>query len=219
MTLASAEMQAYYAVRAPYYDDVYLKPERREDIAFLSAHLPERLADRATLEVACGTGFWTQFLAAKTRTLVATDATPEPLELARQRPNAERVSFVQADAYALGAELGTFQAAFAGLWFSHVPREGRQAFLGSLHSRLQPGARVIFLDNSTVQCLEHPIVETDAHGNTYQRRKLKDGSMHRVLKNFPGEDELRQLLSPLASAFSFRELENFWLLEYEVAAA
>ncbi|HVJ24404.1 MAG TPA: hypothetical protein VM756_10760, partial [Burkholderiales bacterium] len=61
---------------------------------------------------------------------------------------------------------------------------------------------------------EWPIVETDAHGNTYQRRQLRDGSIHRVLKNFPKEDELRQLLSP-ARELSFRQLDNFWLLEYE----
>src|SRR4051794_37517098 len=132
----SREMQAYYAVRAPYYDEVYLKPERRADIEFLSAHLPLRVEGRSTLEIACGTGFWTQFLAAKARTLVAIDATPEPLEFARRRPNVDRVVFVQADAYALGPELGTFEAAFAGLWFSHVPREGRQAFLRALHARL-----------------------------------------------------------------------------------
>ena len=60
-----------------------------------------------------------------------------------------------------------------------------------------------------------PIVETDAHGNTYQRRALRDGSLHRVLKNFPNEKELKRLLSPVASAMSFRQLDNFWLLEYE----
>ena len=33
-----------------------------------------------------------------------------------------------------------------------------------------------------------------------------------MLKNFPKEDELMQFLSPLSSAFSFRQLDNFWLL-------
>lgn len=216
MTHASPEMQAYYAARAPYYDDVYLKPERREDIAFLSAHLPSRVAGRATLEVACGTGFWTQFLATTTRSLLATDATPEPLALARGRPNAERVVFRIADAYALPADLGQFEAAFAGLWFSHVPVEARDSFLRSLHARLLPGARVILIDNSTVQCAELPIVERDAHGNTYQRRQLKDGSIHRVLKNFPTEAELGNLVAPVAASCSYRELDNFWMFEYEM---
>ena len=214
---AAAEMHAYYASRAPYYDAVYLKPEREKDIAFLTDHLPAVFAGRKVLEVACGTGYWTQHIARTAARLVATDTGPEPLAFARLRPNAERVTFRLEDAYRLPADLGMFDAAFAGLWFSHVPIESRLDFVRSLHARLEPRAKVVFIDNSEVQCREWPIVETDSHGNTYQRRELRDGSVHRVLKNFPGEAELAQLLSPFASALSFRELENFWLLEYEVA--
>lgn len=219
MSQASEEMRAYYASRAPYYDAVYLKPERAKDIAFLAEHLPEAFAGRSVLEVACGTGYWTQHIARTAARLVAIDALPEPLAFARLRPNAKRVTFRLEDAYALPADLGTFDAAFAGLWFSHVPVERRVEFIRSLHARLVPGARVIFIDNSEVQCREWPIVETDAHGNTYQRRRLRDGTDHRVLKNFPVEDELRRLLSPLASAIAFRQLDNFWLLEYKAADA
>jgi demethylmenaquinone methyltransferase/2-methoxy-6-polyprenyl-1,4-benzoquinol methylase len=219
MNTSAAEMHAYYASRAPYYDAVYLKPEREKDIACLREYLPAAFAGREVLEVACGTGYWTQHIARTAARLVGTDTGSEPLAFAKLRPNAERVTFRLLDAYDLPADLGEFDAAFAGLWFSHVPIERRLEFIGSLHERLRAGAKVVFIDNSEVQCREWPIVETDAQGNTYQRRELRDGTLHRVLKNFPGEDELRQLLSPLASAFSFRQLDNFWLLEYEVAAA
>lgn len=219
MSASSAEMQAYYAIRAPYYDAVYLKPERAKDIAFLSGYLPAAFAGRSVLEVACGTGYWTQHIARTAARLVAIDAGPEPLGFARLRPNAELVTFRLEDAYHLPADLGEFDAAFAGLWFSHVPVEQRAEFISALHPRLVAGAKVIFIDNSEVQCREWPIVETDAHGNTYQRRELRDGSVHRVLKNFPTQDQLRELLSRHASALSFRQLDNFWLLEYEVAHA
>ena len=216
MTHASPDMQAYYAARAPYYDAVYLKPERRADLAFLSSHLPSRLAARHVLEVACGTGYWTQFIGAAAAAMVATDAVAEPLEFARLRPHTGNVRFTQADAYSLGEVLGRFDGAFAGLWFSHVPIESRTAFLRSVHARLLPGARVIFLDNSEVQCHELPIADRDALGNTYQWRELKDGSRHRVLKNFPSEAELLALVAPLATRYHFRRLDNFWLLEYEL---
>lgn len=215
MTHASPEMRSYYAARAPYYDAVYLKPERREDIAFLSTHLPSRLAGRHVLEVACGTGYWTQHIAPVAARMVATDATPEPLEFARLRPGTENVSFIQADAYALPLELGRFDGAFAGLWFSHVPIAGRSAFLDSFHALLSSGARIVLIDNGRVQLRDFPIVETDVDGNTYQYRTLRDGSTHRVLKNFPSEAELRTLLAPHARTLAFRELENFWLCEYE----
>ncbi len=210
------EMHAYYAARAPYYDAVYLKPERREDISFLSAHLPERFRGRSLLEIACGTGYWTQHLATTVAHMVATDGTAEPLGFARLRPGVERVVFCRADAYALPSGLGAFDGAFAGLWFSHVPIERRASFLNGLHKRLQPGARVVFIDNNEVQLGDFPIVETDAQGNTFQMRQLRDGSLHRVLKNFPKEAELMALISPLGGNMAYRNLENFWILEYEV---
>lgn len=219
MSLTSTEMQAYYAQRAPYYDAVYLKPERREDIAFLSTHLPERFRGREVLELACGTGFWTQHIATTVKRLVATDGTAEPLEFARLRPATESVVFRLADAYALPPDLGTFDGAFAGLWFSHVPIEARVAFLDGLHAFLKPGARVVFIDNNTVQLRDFPLVETDAAGNTFQMRQLADGSVHRVLKNFPTEAELVALLSNYGDRIEFVELDNFWIVEYEVKAS
>src|SRR5262245_45300458 len=191
---ADAAIKSYYAARAPYYDDVYDKPERRSDLAFLKQFLPSRFAGLSVIEVACGTGYWTQYIAPVAARSVATDAIAEPLEFAKQRPGIERVQFVQADAYALPGALGKFQAAYAGLWLSHVPVEHRSQFFAGLHQLLLPGARVILLDNSEVQCRELPIVERDAHGNTYQDRQLRDGSVHRVLKNFPSETELRGMV-------------------------
>jgi demethylmenaquinone methyltransferase/2-methoxy-6-polyprenyl-1,4-benzoquinol methylase len=73
------------------------------------------------------------------------------------------------------------------------------------------------VDNSTVQCRELPIMETDTRGNTYQQRRLPDGSVHRVLKNSPTEAELCGLLPANACGVEFRELENFWTLAYRLA--
>ena len=208
-------MQAYYAARAPYYDDVYEKPERREDIAFLRAHLPAVFAGRTVLEVACGTGYWTQHIAPAAAAMTATDAVDEPLQLARARPGVGRVRFERADAYELPASLGLFEGAFAGLWLSHVPVERRGEFLASLHRRLLPGAKVALIDNSTVQLRDFPIAERDAHGNTWQDRVLKDGTRHRVLKNFPAREELEAMIAGVGERPAFRELANFWLFEYE----
>jgi demethylmenaquinone methyltransferase/2-methoxy-6-polyprenyl-1,4-benzoquinol methylase len=209
-------MKAYYAARAPYYDAVYLKPERRKDITFLAEHIPQRLRGREIIEIACGTGYWTQHIAPAVSRMVAIDLTAEPLEFARLRPGTDKVRFRQLDAYALPSSLGRFNGAFAGLWFSHVPISARKAFLTALHSLLDPGSRVLFLDNSHVQLRDFPIAETDDEGNTYQLRQLRDGSTHRVLKNFPTEAELRKLLAGSCGQATFRELQNFWLLEYEL---
>lgn len=212
-----AELQSYYAARAPDYDAVYDKPERQADIAFLRRFLAGRFEGRCVLEVACGTGYWSQFIAPAAASLVATDATAEPLALARLRPDANRARFVQADAYDLPANLGMFDAAFAGLWLSHVPIGRRPEFFASLHRMLRPGARVVLIDNSEVQCIELPIAERDEQGNTYQHRTLPDGAMHRVLKNFPTEGELVSMVRGIGTGARHQALENFWLFEYLAA--
>ncbi|MFO1252378.1 MAG: class I SAM-dependent methyltransferase [Inhella sp.] len=208
-------MHDYYATRAPYYDAVYAKPERA-DIAWLQTTLPEVFAGRQVLEIACGTGYWTPWIARTAQRLVATDGTAEPLNLARSRPGCGTVHFQRADAYALPAELQGFDAAFAGLWFSHVPRERQAEFLDGLHGRLQPGARVVMIDNNEVQLRDWPIAETDAHGNTWQHRATHDGVVHPVLKNFPTEAEWRALLADRATDIEWRMLENFWWISYRL---
>jgi hypothetical protein len=116
------------------------------------------------------------------------------------------VVFQVADAYALPAALGTFDAAFGGFWWSHVPRERRGEFTDSLHARLEPGARVLFLDNRYVEGNSAAIVATDAAGNTYQDRPLADGSVTRIVKNFPRREEMRD--------FAYVELDYYWFAEY-----
>lgn len=210
------DMKRYYAQRAPYYDAVYDKPERAADIAFLRAWIPAQLAERRVLEVACGTGYWTQHIIPVAMAVTATDATAEPLAFARLRPGAERAVFAQADAYALPGSLGRFEGAFAGLWLSHVPKRRIPAFLASLHARLEPGAVVVMIDNNEAQLKDLPIAERDADGDTWQHRALADGSVHRVLKNFPARAELEAMVAGVAAECEYRALENFWALRYRL---
>ena len=208
-------MREYYAARAPIYDEVYLRPERQVDLDELRRRIPGWFAGCSVLEVACGTGWWTQLIARVAARMTATDAVAEPLAFARLRPGVQRVSFVQADAFALPDSLGTFDAAFAGLWISHVPVERRREFLAGLHARLVPAACVVLIDNTEAQCERLPIVERDAAGNTYQRRTLPDGTAHRVLKNFPAEEELRALVAAGGASARYWRGDHFWAFCYE----
>ena len=215
MKSADTSMREYYAARAPIYDEVYLRPERQPDLEQLRRWIPDWFAHRSVLEVACGTGYWTQFIAPVAARMTVTDAVAEPLAFARLRPGVAEVVFAQADAFALPESLGNFDAAFAGLWFSHVPIERRQKFLAGLHARLSAGARVVLIDNTEAQCARLPIAERDAAGNTYQMRVLPDGSTHRVLKNFPSEAELRALIEAVGTAAQYWCGAHFWAFWYE----
>ena len=204
----------YYAARAPEYDRVYSKPERQSDIYELQSWLPRQFEGRRVLDVACGTGFWTQFIAPVTCELVGVDAAASTLDIARARISQSGVTFVVGDAYDLSDELGQFDAAFVGFWFSHVPRCRRREFLEGVARRLDQGANVVMLDNLYVEGSNHPVTEQDDDGNTYQVRSLDDGSRHVVLKNFPTEGELVDAVSGLADKTTYRASEYYWVFHY-----
>jgi SAM-dependent methyltransferase len=212
--LASAELLDYYRRRAAVYEAIYLRPERQPDLSKIGQELRRGLRARRVLEIACGTGYWTQHIAQTAASVVATDLAEETLQIARAKAYpAGRVRFEIADAYALGPELGTFDAAFAGFWWSHVPLGRIEEFLRSLHARLEGGARVMLLDNRYVEGSSTPIAELDADGNSYQLRPLPDGSRLRVLKNFPSEAELR---ARLPASLKMELLQYYWLADYRL---
>lgn len=209
-------MHDYYAARAPEYDRIYLKPERQPDLRQIEAWLPTVFAGRSVLEIACGTGYWTQFIAPVASRVLALDAAEETLQIARGRVASGNVAFVTGDAYALPPQAQGFEGAFAGFWFSHIPKSRVAAFLHGLHGALAPGARVVFLDNLYVEGNSTPISQRDAEGNTYQLRTLQDGSVHKVLKNFPDEGELRALTQGIARELRWHQWQYYWALEYVV---
>jgi ubiquinone/menaquinone biosynthesis C-methylase UbiE len=209
--LASPELLDYYQRRATEYEAIYVKPERQPDLARLRAAITEKLRGRRVLEVACGTGYWTELVARVAAELVAIDLAEEPMRIARSKHYATSPRFVIADAYALPESLGRFDAALAAFWWSHIPRQRIGEFLASLHARLERGARVVFMDNLYVVGSSTAISEIDRHGNTYQLRRLGDGTAVRVLKNFPSEDELR---SWLPRSLNLERLEYYWTAEY-----
>lgn len=228
-TVAGSEsdpLPAYYAARAPEYDRVYLKPERQADLRAIEAWLPAQFAGHCRaglLELACGTGYWTRFLVPVSPALLALDAAEPTLAIARERiarqcaAASSRVSFEIGDAYALaGVALGRpFDAAYAGFWWSHVPRERLGAFLADLHQRLAPGARVVFLDNLNVDGSSTPLSDWDDAGNSYQARPLADGSVHRVLKNFPDQAELDGVIQAAGGqSLQHQRWPHYWAVSY-----
>lgn len=219
-------MQAYYAARAPEYDRIYQKPERQADLRNIEAWLPPHFAGKKLLEVACGTGYWTQFIAPVAHSILAMDAAPQTMEIAKNRVDGSNVQFVAGDAYALQATAAQavpagarpFDAAFAGFWYSHVPKAHQQAFLQGLCAVLQPGSTVVLLDNRFVGSSSSPISQTDADGNTYQERPLDDGSTHQVLKNFPTKAELLHSVADLGQHAQVMLWPYYWALKFETVA-
>ena len=156
-------MAAYYAQRAASYERIYLKPERQADLHAIAAWLTLQFSQCRVLEVACGTGWWTPHGALHAARWLATDLNPETLAVARAKAMPACVEFRVLDAYSLTELNGeTFDAAFAGFWWSHVPLARLQPWLSTLHAQLEPGARVVMLDNRYVPGSSTPISRRDA---------------------------------------------------------
>ena len=77
------------------------------------------------------------------------------------------------------------------------------SFFRSVHDCLKRGGRLIMLDNNFVSGSSTEISRTDIEGNTYQTRKLKDGSLHEVLKNFPDHQQLAASAKPYFGNIEF----------------
>jgi demethylmenaquinone methyltransferase/2-methoxy-6-polyprenyl-1,4-benzoquinol methylase len=214
-----AAMAAYYARRAAEYESVYAKPERQADLRQMEAELVAPFTGRRVLEIACGTGWWTPHAAREAADWLATDLNPETMAIAQAKALPPSVRFATADAYTLAEIAGEqpFTAAFAGCWWSHVPLQRLPGWLALLHGRLAPGARVVFLDNSFVQTSSTPLTRTDEAGNTYQQRRLTDGSTHEVLKNFPTPEQAIAMLGPRARQPQWTAHTHYWVLQYELA--
>ena len=212
------KLRDYYARRAHQYERIYGKPERQADLASLRESIPAIFDGRDVLEIACGTGYWTQFVATRAASVLATDVNEEVLELARLKAFPRgNVELACADIYSREDLSRQFDAGLGAFWWSHVPRQGQADFIAHFHRRLQPGAVVVFLDNRYVEGSSTPLTRTDEHGNTYQTRSLDDGSSHEVLKNIPDERELAGALGDRARALEYVELDYFWYLTYRVA--
>ena len=215
---AQSELIAYYSARAREYELVYEKPERQDDLRQLHALIPPYFAGRRVLEVACGTGYWTRVIVPSAAAVVATDLSPEALDLARARqPERGHVHFLRADAFDPSSVPGAFDAAFAGFWVSHLLRDDVRRFLAALNRRLPGGSLVMLLDNRYVAGSNHPISRTDGAGNSYQRRRLNDGREYEVLKNFLSPDYLQEAIADAGGAEAeVHELTYYWWATYTV---
>ena len=77
---------------------------------------------------------------------------------------------------------------------------------------VSPGGTIVFMDNNFVEGSSHAITKTDEQGNTYQARKLENGTLHLVLKNFPTKDFIFQKLSGIATEINFINLTYYWIV-------
>src|SRR5262245_58373338 len=179
-----ASLVDYYAQRAQEYERIYDKPERQADLAALRKMLRDQVNGHDVLEVACGTGYWTEVIAGTAASVVAVDINREVIEIARTKNFPKHnVTIEQQDFYRLSLASDRFTVGLAAFWWSHVPKRRLDDFLLQFHRSLQPNALVVFIDNRFVAGSSTPIARVDDEGNFYQARTLDNGVRYDVMKN------------------------------------
>lgn len=181
----------YYRAVAGEYDRAYESQEDLRSLNELAEGLP---IARDVLELACGTGQWTKFLAARGHRVTAVDAAPEMLAVAQERVAGLSVEFVEADLFSWRAPR-QFDTVFFAFWLSHVPPAQLAAFWKLVQGTLRPGGRACFVDDGPAQQVAEEILVGQPAPAV--RRRLEDGSVHRIAKTFHDPDGLTQTLEGL----------------------
>ena len=211
--MASNEMEQYYRERAPEYEQIYYRdnPQRRRELSDEAGRLAELVTGKRVLELACGTGYWTQVMSRTAKSVVASDLFGEMLSEARQKKYGCEVEFRQADMFTADFGQGAFDAVALGFWFSHQPRQEYDRLFDLLERPLADGGVIWMIDNNPPA--EGPTLESvrvDEYRNNYKRRFLDDGTEFVILKNYFERAELEGIFGSRFSVKLLLHSPYYW---------
>ncbi len=204
----------YYSQRAQEYEKIYDKPERQNDIYKITQYLKTTFNKNDVFEIACGTGYWTQYISKTANSIFATDINKSVIKIAKSKKYSCPVKFHETDIFNLSSINQTFNSGFAGFIWSHIAKQDLQSFVTHFLSKINKDGIVVFIDNLFVKNSSTPVESVDEYGNTYQKRRLENGSYHKVIKNFPTDSEIINLINPFGTNIDIKRLDYFWILQF-----
>lgn len=198
------EQVTYYRAVAQEYEDHALPFAGGDE---LSAALKEFGPAGTVLELASGTGIWTEQLLGDAAEITAVDASPEMLGITSARVDSDRVRFVRADIFDWEPDR-RYDVVFFGFWLSHVPLERFDSFWALVAQCLKPGGRVFFVDDA----YRTPDELVEGESSSTIRRRLHDGTAHRVVKVPHQPIELERRLAGIGWRIQVRSTSGpfFW---------
>jgi SAM-dependent methyltransferase len=203
----------YYASSTQAADAALSRAERANDLSKVRERIAQLVRGQSVLELACGTGYWTEVIAATADKVLATDILDEMITRAQTRRFPEgKVAFRRVDGLDLPEDLGAFSCVFIGFWWSHLKRDEQDALLAQLRERLGHGVTLILLDDAYVEGSSTTIARTDAQGNTYEIVAAPDGERFELPKNYPADSALRKRLGGEVREIRIERLTYYWML-------
>ncbi len=215
------QIEEYYRRRADEYEEIYHRadPARRAELELLKHAAQEALRGRRVLEVACGTGYWTQVVSRTASAITATDSVEEVLNVARRKTYHCPVTLQLGNAYTLPFNDGVFDGGLANFWFSHIPRHRVDGFITGFHRTLRTNSSVFLADDVLVPDTGKELINRKGDDNTYRRRTLRDGSEHIIIKNFYSAEELIAIIEKHVPGLSTGDVfigERYWYVAYRL---
>lgn len=214
-------MMTYYKERAAEYDEWFYRQGRFDrgpesnarwfaEVEEVSRALDELKMEGDVLELAPGTGIWTEKLVRTATTITAVDASTEMIEINRAKVASERVTYLQADLFNWRPER-TYDAVFFGFFISHVPLERLDTFLTSVATMVRPGGKVFFVDGRrepSSTAVDHQLPAQDSQ---IMVRKLNDGRAFEIVKNFYDPGDLTARCTRARLDIAVRETATYFL--------
>jgi SAM-dependent methyltransferase len=216
-----AEQLAYYQARAAEYDQWWLRQGRYDrgieetkrwcqEAAEVEQALKKFAPRGDVLELAGGTGIWTEKLARTASTLVVVDGSSEMLAINAARVAGPHIERLQADLFEWQPDR-QFDVVFFGFWLSHVPAELFEYFWRLVACCLKPGGRYFFVDSRrtpTSTAVDHVLPAND---DTVMTRRLDDGREFHIYKLFYDARKLTKRLRGLGWQSNIQETERFFI--------
>jgi len=194
------EQIAYYKARAAEYDEWFYRTGRYDygdelnaqwfaDVAVVRSALRSIGPIESALELACGTGIWTQELAKQADHVTVVDAVEEVLNITRSKLPDANLTTIQADLFAWEPDQ-QYDLVFFGFWLSHVPPDKLDGFLGMVRRALKPNGHVFMVDSRRTENIEAKDRHLPKPEDIHHVRKLNDGREFNIYKIFYQPDEL-----------------------------
>ncbi len=217
------EQAAYYRARAGEYDEWWRREGRydrgpaatarwNEEVGQVEAALDRFGPSGPVLELACGTGWWTERLARRASRLTCVDASPEAIAVNKRRMDGAGLPaprYVEADLFRWEPD-GAWDVVFFSFWLSHVPPGRFEPFWRTVSAALKPGGRVFFVDSlpdESSTARDHRMPGADG----VQERLLNDGRSVRVVKLFHEPRGLEERLRALGWRAEARRTPTYFL--------
>ena len=221
MTRVIQEQIIYYCARAKEYDEWFYRTGRYDrsleinqrwfnEVAVLKKASHNMGVVNSVLELACGTGIWTQELIKLGERITAVDASKEMIEINHNKLNTANVEYQQLDLFSWEPDK-EYDLVFFFFWLSHVPPTLVDGFLRKVYKSVRPLGKIFIIDYrfEVTSTAKNHFLQNETE--IYQRRKLNNGQEFQIFKIFYQPDVLSNKLTLAGFQANVELTDNYFI--------